>query len=182
MAKKPSQEPRLKVLIRNYVSKMGELAEEIKHPELEFGFLFFYPKGLTKQPDGKIIYHGRPFQANKSKKEDFIVISHKITLSPDHVKFLESTEELKHKVYDTILDYFLVKDIGYQINRKEHFYIISERIYPDKNNYISKDKFFKSILRILHSDFYSVRYIQKECSGKINDEDIDTGFSTPYHI
>ena len=49
--KKPSQEPKLKSIVRKYVQYEGDLKNEIFDPKLEFGFVFTHPKGSL--PNGK---------------------------------------------------------------------------------------------------------------------------------
>ena len=182
MAKKPSQESKLKVLIRKYITKIGELGKDLTkmNPKLEFGFLFFHPKGLTKQSNGKIIYHGRSFQANKPKKENFLVISHKTDLNPNHKKIVETSEKKKYKLYNDLKKIFLLKNVEYTLNIKEHSYIISNRIYPEKEGNISIENFYNTLRNIFHSDIYAIIVINEQLSGKVDLNGKD--FSSPIYI
>lgn len=170
MAKKPSQESKLKVLIRRYIIKIGELGDDLtkKNPRLEFGFLFFHPKGLTKQSNGKIIYHGRSFQANKPKKENFLVISHKTTLDLKHKKIVDTSENKRNKLYNDLKKIFLLKNVEYNLNLQEHSYIISNRIYPEKEGNISMENFYNTLRNIFHSDIYAIIIINEQLSGKVD--------------
>ena len=181
MAKKQNQETRLNALIRNYIAKIGELGKEIKNPNLEFGFLFYHPKGFTKEKSGKIKYHGRVFQANKPKKGDLVVISHRTNISPEHIKVMQTSKEKMFKVYDELIKIFFIKNVEYNINLKENFFILSNPIYFDDNKKISMNQFYKTLRNLLYADLYSMMIIQKECSGKIDAKDIK-GYGSPYHI
>lgn len=184
MAKKPvkKHEPNLKLLIRRYILEIGELERELTDSSLEFGFLFHHPKGFIKDKLGIKIPRGRVFQANKPKNVHLLILSHKTTISPEHVKILEASKEKIVKVWDEIVKLCLMKNVEYTINRKEHFFILSNLIYLDGKNYISLNTFYKKIRNLLHTDFYSVMVIQNECLGKIVDIDVKKGFDSSYYI
>ena len=184
MAKKPVKklESKLKPLIRRYILEIGELERELTNSNLEFGFLFHHPKGFIKDKFGMKTPRGRVFQANKPKNVDLLALNLRTTISPEHVKILEASKEKKAKVWDDLVKLCLMKNVEYTINRKENFFILSKVIYLDGKNSISMNQFYKTIRNLLHTDFYSVMIIQKECSGKIDDKDVKIGFDSSYHI
>ncbi len=184
MAKKPTKrrEPKLKLLIRRYILEIGEVERELTNSNLEFGFLFHYPKGFVKDELGIKIPRGRAFQANKPKDVDLLALNHRITISPEYVKILEALKEKKAKVRDDLIKLYLMKNVEYNINWKEYSILLSDVIYLDGKNYISINKFYKTIRNLFHTDFSSIMIIQKECSGKIDDKDVKNGFDSSYWI
>ena len=170
MAKKPvqkgpSQEPKLKSIVRRYIQYEGDLKNEIFDPKLEFGFVFTHPKG--SHPNGKP--RGIGFQVLKPKKERFIEIGSKISISPEHIKILDADKKKKTKFFDTILKIFLMKNATYTINYKENFWIILHRIYLNDKKTISINLFFESIRNLLNSNVYAIRTINTICSGDLPD-------------
>ena len=184
MAKKPikRREPKLKLLIRRYILEIGELERELTNSNLEFKFLFHYPKGFVKDELGIKIPRGRAFQANKPKDVDLLALNHRIAISPEYVKILEASKEKKAKVWDDLIKLCLMKNVEYNINWEECSILLSDVIYLDGKNYISLNKFYKTIRNLLHTDFYSSMIIQKECSGKIDDNYVKNGFDSSYKI
>jgi len=168
MAKKPSQvkKPNLKTLIRRYIQKDGILKMEINNPNLEFSFLFHHPQLLD--PNGNP--RGLSFQANKPKKEDFIVISTKVDVSPEHVKILETDQKKKHKLYQSLIKLFLLKNVEHQVNRKDNSYIIHKRIFLNHQKLISRKDFYNSLRKIFTTDLHAIVLVQEACSG---DFDLD---------
>ena len=91
----------------------------MKGPRVEFGYIFFYPKGVITVK-AKKKHLGRGSQAFKPKNENSIVINHKTEISPQHIKQLESSPKLKAEVYSDIIKVLLIKNVEYVIKRKEN--------------------------------------------------------------
>ena len=178
MAKKPvqkgpSQEPKLKSIVRRYIQYEGDLKNEIFDPKLEFGFVFTHPKGSL--PNGKP--RGPGFQVLKPKKEKFIELGSKISMSPEHVKILDADKKKKNKFFDTILKIFLMKNVTCVINYKENFWIISHRIYLNDKKIISMNFFYESLRNLFNSNLYAIRIINSICSGDLPDFNGDKDLS-----
>ena len=170
MAKKPaqrnsSQAPKLKTIIRKYIRYEGDLKNEIFDPKLEFGFVFNHPK--ITHPDRKSKDIG--FQIIKPKKENFLELASKISISPQHLKILEADMKKKTKFFDTIARIFLMKNVSYAINFKENFWIVSHRIYLNDKNKISMNLFYTSLRNLFNSNIYAIRLINIICSGNGSD-------------
>ncbi len=177
MAKKPSQEPRLKPVLKRYISRIGELGKEIKVPKVEYGYIFHYPKGtITQKRQKKFL--GRSFQAFKPKSENTIVINHKTEISPEHAKSLASNPKLKAEVYSDIIKVFLIKNVEYVVKRQENAFFLSVQIFLENEGKISMNQFYKAVRNLFSADLYSVIIIQEKCSGKVKGKDVDS----PYHI
>lgn len=171
--KKPSQEPKLKSIVRKYIQYEGDLKNEIFDPKLEFGFVFTHPKG--SHPNGKA--RGIGFQVLKPKKERFIELGSKIQISPQHVKILDADKKKKTKFFDTIIKIFLMKNVTYIINFKENFWIISHRIYLNDKKTISMNFFYESLRDLFNSNLYAIRIINTICSGDLPDFNGDKDLS-----
>ena len=172
MAKKPaqqnpSQEPKLKTIVRKFVQYEGDLKNEIFDPKLEFGFAFTHPKG--SHPDGKP--KGIGFQATKLKKENYIELGSRLNISPEHLKVLNADQKKKAKFFDTIQKIFLMKNVAYAINFKENFWVISHRLYLNDRKSLSMTFFYESIRNLFNSNIYAIRSINAICSGDGSDFD-----------
>jgi len=170
MAKKPGQvkpqKPLLKTLIKKYIQKDGVFKAENKNPNLEFGFLFHHPQQLG--PNGNP--QGLLFQANKPKKEDFIVLSTKVNVSPEHVKILEAGQKKKHKLYQSLIKLFLLKNVEHQVNIKDNYYIIHKRIFLNHQKLISRKDFYNSLRKLFTANLHAIVLVQEAYS---RDFDLD---------
>ena len=113
---------------------------------------------------------GLLFQANKPKKEVFIVLSAKVDVSPEHVKILETGQKKKHKLYQSLIKLFLLKNVEHQINRKDNFYVIHKRIFLNHQKLISRKEFYNSLRKLFTANLHAIVLVQEACSG---DFDLD---------
>jgi hypothetical protein len=112
MSKKPSTEPKLKAIIRKFISSFGDLKAERHNPKLDFQFEFTHPKGIL--PNGKPT--GIGFQVLKPKKEDFVEIGSRINIGPNAVKILGAIPKKKMQLFNSITKLSLLKNGIYVIS------------------------------------------------------------------
>lgn len=156
--------PNFKLLIRKYINKDGVFKGEGKNPNLEFGFLFHHPNQLD--PNGNP--RGLLFQVNKPKKENFIILSAKVDISPEHVKILKTDKKKRHKLYQSLIKLFLLKNVEYQVNRKDNFYVIHKRIFLNHQKLISRKDFYNSLRKLFAANLHAIILVQEACSGDFN--------------
>ena len=175
MAKKPAkkkpQQPKesnLKPLIREFLLDGCLLKEDIKNPNLDFGFKFLYPPTPN----------GRPFSVAKPKKKDFIDITHGLHLAPNHSEAFDQLEgEKKNEFITKLLNIVHYKGLicDLRFKKEKKVYIIADRIYIEDKAKISINKFYKTIRMIFGTASFSVTFINEFLLGKFEPGDITSG-------
>ena len=152
-----------KDLIREYLLDEGLLRKNVKDPKAEFGFQFSFPPG----PMGKIMFVIKP------KDRDLLIVTIGTQISEQHISALNSLGENRKKQYWMDLrKFFLLKDVFFRIDIRNHRYEISDQKFL-LNNSISKNSFFKSIRKVFNSAAYSNIILGQYCSGLIEAEDFN---------
>jgi hypothetical protein len=161
LAKKPP-ERRLKNILRKYLSSGTTIGPEIKNPKIDFGFRFAFPKGKDKQ--GKPM--GRPFSLVKEKKWDHFEIISPTTISPNHIKILNSMKENKQKqLFSDLKKVFNLKGFLYDIDIPNKRFAIIDAYFLEDNKDISKNELYRIIRNIFGIIIYSITLIQELCAG-----------------
>lgn len=163
-----SKESKIKHLIHDYLLDEGLLREKITDPKVEFGFRFIFPPG--KDPLGRQV--GRNMVVFRPKNKNLIIMSLGIQISDPHIKALDSLE--KNKKMNFFMDLrksFLLKDVFYRIDIKNHRYEIIDQRFLNKDEFISKNSFFKMVRKVFNGATYSNFILDDYCAGKIKPED-----------
>ena len=163
-----SKESNITQLIQDYLLDEGLLRRKISDPKLDFGFQFIFPPG--KDPLGRQI--GRNMVVIKPKNKGLIIVSLGVQISEPHINALNSLEEPKKMNYFMDLrKSFLLKDVFYRIDILNHRYEITDQFFLDKNEYISKNSFYKTVRKVFNCAAYSNIILGEYCAGKIKPED-----------
>ena len=113
-------------LIQDYLLDEGLLRGKISDPKVEFGFQFVFPPG--KDPLGRPI--GRNMVIIQPKKKNIIIVSLGVQLSEPHIRALDSLENPKKlNFFMDLRKSFLLKDVFYRIDIKNHRYEIIDQIF-----------------------------------------------------
>ncbi|MFX0143437.1 MAG: DUF2299 family protein [Candidatus Hodarchaeota archaeon] len=162
------KESKIKNLIQDYLLDEGLLREKLSDPKLDFGFRFIFPPG--QDPLGRQV--GRNMVVLRPKNKNLIVVSLGIQISEPHVKALNSLEENKKlSFFMDLRKFFLLKDVFFRIDIKNHRYEITEQLFLDKNEIISKNSFYKTVQKVFNCGAYSNIILTEYCAGKIKPED-----------
>lgn len=163
-----SKESNIKQLIQDYLLDEGLLRGKIPDPKLNFGFQFIYPPG--KDPLGRQI--GRNMVVIRPKNKNLIVVSLGVQISKPHIKALNSLENSKKmSFFMDLRKSFLLKDVFYRIDIKNHRFEITDQIFLNKDGFISKNSFYKSVRKVFNCAAYSNIILGEYCAGKIKPED-----------
>ncbi|MFX1364887.1 MAG: DUF2299 family protein [Promethearchaeota archaeon] len=163
-----SEKHNIQQLIQDYLLDEGLLRGKISDPKIEFGFQFVFPPG--KDPLGRQI--GRNMVVIQPKKKQLIVVSLGVQISKPHIKALNSLEDPKKmNFFMDLRKSFLLKDVFYRIDMKNHRYEITDQIFLNKDEYFSKNSFYKSIRKVFNCATYSNIILGEYCEGKIKPED-----------
>ncbi len=163
-----SKESNIKQLIQDYLLDEGLLRGKIPDPKLNFGFRFIYPPG--KDPLGRQI--GRNMVVIRPKNKNLIVVSLGVQISEPHIKALNSLENPKKlNFFMDLRKSFLLKDVFYRIDIKNHRFEITDQIFLNKDGFISKNSFYKSVRKVFNCAAYSNIILGEYCAGKIKPED-----------
>ncbi|MHA1191960.1 MAG: DUF2299 family protein [Promethearchaeota archaeon] len=163
------KENNIKFLILEYLSDENLQPNKISDTKLEFGFQFIYPPG--KDPHGRSI--GKGMVVYEPKNKELLIISVGTKISRPHVEALNSLQKPKKmQFFMDIRKHFLLKDVLYRIDIKNHRYEISDQIFLSKNDSLSKNTFFKSIRRVFDAMVYSNMILAEYCVDKIKPEDL----------
>lgn len=163
-----NKESNIKQLIQDFLLDEGLLRGKISDPNLDFGFQFIFPPG--KDPLGRPV--GRNMVVFRPKNKGLIIVSLGVQISEPHVKALNSLENKKKLNYFMDLrKSFLLKDVFYRIDIKNHRYEIIDQIFLNKDEIISKNSFFKTVRKVFNCAAYSNIMLTEYCIGKIKPED-----------
>ncbi|MFW9973151.1 MAG: DUF2299 family protein [Candidatus Odinarchaeota archaeon] len=140
MAKKPSSEPKLNVLIRNYASEIAELEETLHNPKLDFGYRFLFPN--RKNPMHK------PITIVKPKKKKYIEIGIGLSITGKHKDCLEKLdEEKKRQLFFEFQKIFFSKEVQFELDFKSLRFAFHKNIYFEGNS-LSRVSILKTITKI----------------------------------
>ncbi|MFX1303507.1 MAG: DUF2299 family protein [Promethearchaeota archaeon] len=163
-----NKESKIKQLIQDYLLEEGLLRGKIPDPKLDFGFQFVFPPG--KDPFGRQI--GRNMVVFRPNNKNLLVVSLGIQISEPHTNALNSLEnERKFNYFMDLRKSFLLKDVFYRIDIKNYRYEIIDQTFLNKDGFISKNSFFKSIRKVFNCAAYSNIILGEYCAGKIKPED-----------
>jgi len=163
-----SKESKIKQIIQDYLLDEGLLRGKISDPKLDFGLQFIFPPG--KDPLGRQI--GRNMVVIRPKNKNLLVVSLGIQISDPHIKALNSLEnEKKMNYFMDLRKSFLLKDVLYRIDIKNYRYEITDQIFLNRDGFISKNSFFKSVRKVFNCAAYSNILLGEYCAGKIKPED-----------
>jgi len=162
------KDSKIKQLIQDYLLDEGLLRGKIPNPKLEFGFQFIFPPG--KDPLGRQI--GRNMVVVRPKNKNLIVVSLGVQISEPHIKALISlNNNRKLNYFMDLRKSFLLKDVFYRIDIKNHRYEITDQIFLNKDDFISKNSFYKTVRKVFNSAAYCNIILGEYCAGKIKPED-----------
>ena len=162
------KESKIKNLIQDYLLDEGLLREKLSDPKLDFGFRFIFPPG--QDPLGREV--GRNMVVLRPKNKNLIIVSLGIQISEPHVNALNSLEENKKlSFFIDLRKFFLLKDVFFRIDIKNHRYEIIEQFFLDNNDTISKNSFYKTVQKVFNCGAYSNIILTEYCAGKIKPED-----------
>jgi hypothetical protein len=164
----------IKDLIHDYLLDEGLLRKRISEPRLEFGFQFTFPPGSgapNRQGQNMVVFQPK-------KKEDLIIITVGTQISKPHVEALKKLNDKKIQFFMDLKKFLLLKDLFFRIDIQNYRYEISNQIFIDPENMISKNEFFNSIQKIFNSAVYSNILLGEYCSGTIKPEDLDKSKNT----
>jgi len=163
-----SKESKIKQVIQDYLLDEGLLRGKISDPKLDFGLKFIFPPG--KDPLGRQI--GRNMVVIRPKSKNIIVVSLGVQISEPHIKALDSLENTKKmNFFMDLRKSFLLKDVFYRIDINNHRYEITDQIFLNRDGFISKNSFYKSIRKVFNCAAYSNIILGEYCAGKIKPED-----------
>ncbi|MFW9987768.1 MAG: DUF2299 family protein [Candidatus Odinarchaeota archaeon] len=155
-------------LIQDYLLDEGLLRGKISDPKVEFGFQFVFPPGINSL--GRQI--GRNMVVFQPKNKNLIVVSLGVQISEPHIKALNSLEiSKKMNFFMDLRKSFLLKDVFYRIDMKNHRYEIIDHVFLNKDGYISKNSFYKRIRKVFNSGAYSNILLGEYCADKLNPDD-----------
>lgn len=146
-------------LIQDYLLDEGLLREKLPDPQsnLDFGFIFSYPSGPKSEK----------MSVFKPKNKNYIVIAIRTQLSKAQIKTLNSLKDDGNiKFFMDLRKFFLIKEVFFRMDVKNFMYEISDQLYFDNIDKISRDSFFKIIRKIFYCFFYSNIILGEYCYGK----------------
>ncbi len=164
-----NKESDIKQQIQDYLLDEGLLRGKVSDPKLDFGFQFIFPPG--KDPLGRPV--GRNMVVLRPKDKNLIIVSLGVQISEPHVNALNSLENVKQmNFFMDLRKSFLLKDVFYRIDIKNHRFEIIDQRFLNKNEVISKNSLFKMIQKVFNCAMYSNIILGEYCAGKIRPEDI----------
>ncbi len=162
----------VKAQILDYLLEEGILRKKLpSRPKIDFGFEIAYPpdpRGMN--PNTKLMVIIKP------KEKDYIIIQIATQISEPHVKALNSLpEEKKFSFFILLKKALLLRNLMYNIDIRNYRYLISDQIFIEKSDKISKNDLFKSIKNVFNIALYANILLGEVCSGKIDKSIFEKG-------
>jgi hypothetical protein len=165
----PAKENEVKSLIQKYLSDESLLRETMQNPKLEFGFRFVFPGGVN--PSGQSV--GKNFIVIKPKSRDYLQISIGTKISPPHMEMLNTlSKSKKTSFFNELQKLFFQKGYLFVIDFQNNKYVLTDRIYFEKYETISKNIFFKSVHNLFGTFMCGLILLQEYCADKTASEEI----------
>ncbi len=169
------QVKRINTQILDYLLEEGILRKKFpKNPQIEFGYEIEYPPNPTgRNPNSKILGIIKP------KEKDYIIVQIATQISEPHIKALNSLpEDKKLSFFIDLKKALLLRNLMFSIDILKFRYLISDQIFIEKNNVISKNDLFKSIKNVFNIALYANILLGEVCSGKIDKSILEKGKET----
>lgn len=163
------------VQILDFLLEEGILRKKLPlRPEIDFGYEIAYPPDPRgKNPNTKLMVIIKP------KEKDYIIIQIATQISEIHAKALNSLpEEKKFSFFIDLKKALLLRNLMYNIDIQNYRYLISDQIFIEKKNKISKNDLFKSIKNVFNIALYANILLGELCSGKIDKSIFEKGKET----
>lgn len=163
-----------KELIKDYISQIkGQLFEEAKNPNWEFGIRFKYPNK-----------NGRIFLVVKPKGTTFFEISNGTRLDPPHQEAFNKLSNIEKKEFIKRLGRMIIVrnfEHAININPNKSVFVLIDRIFLE-NKTISLNLFYKSIKSMFFCTLDCVRFIQERFGADYdpNKDGFDASNFEPY--
>jgi hypothetical protein len=136
-----SSKKNIEDLVRKYLSEESILKDKIASDNFDFGFIISFPPGPRS----------RNISIYKPKNMNSIFITIRFQISQEKIKIFESLKmEKKQQFLKDLQKYLLVREVLFKINLQKLIIDIHEKIYPDKDGYISKNSLFKLIQKVFY--------------------------------
>ncbi|MFX0076214.1 MAG: DUF2299 family protein [Candidatus Hermodarchaeota archaeon] len=137
----PSKSKSIEDLIHKYLSEESILLDKIVSDNFDFGYVISFPPGQRSQK----------LSIYKPKNLTGIFISIRFKFSQEKTKKLNSLKiQRKEQFFNDLRKYLLIREVLFRVNLQNLVIEIHEQIYPDKNNYISKNSLFKLIQKVFY--------------------------------
>ena len=177
MAKKSSQDPTLKTLIRKYLNEDCFIQSEPKHKGFEFMFKVKYPKLQDEKGNQK----GRIVGISKPKKKNYLEINNKIILNEDDFKMVQELEDNQKFIINKEIRYFLIdQNLLQSINLDKNNLYFLDKIYFFNSDYPSMNELYHSIIKVINSQFIVLDILDRRLgilnNNKFNSESKDSYF------
>lgn len=133
-------------LILIYLLEEWFLQEKIPDNKfkLDFGF-FLFPPGPT----------GQRMSIFKLKGKNFIIISINTQISKIDINILNSLKnQKKNQFFSELRKFFLIKEVNFRIDINNFRYEISDHIFFQENEFISKNLFYNIVRKIYYCYFF----------------------------
>jgi len=142
----PSVRISVEDLLHKYLVEENILKSNINSKEFDFGFIISFPPGPKSQN----------LSVYKPKNRNDIFVTIRFQISQDKAVILNSLEDnKKQQFFNDLRKYLLFREVFFKINLQNLIIEIHEQIFPNKENYISKNSLFKLILKVFYCYLYS---------------------------
>ncbi len=177
MAKKPSQEPTLKTLIRKYLNEDCFIQSEPKHKNYEFMFEVKYPKLQDENGNQK----GRNVAIFKPKKKNYLEVLNKIIQTEDNLKVIQELEVNQGNILNNEIKFYLIsQNLLQTIHLEKNQLTFLDKLYFFDSDYPSMNELYHSIIKIVNSQIVVFdiinRHLGIRVSNKLNSESKDSYF------
>lgn len=177
MAKKPSQNPTLKTIIRVYLNEDCFIQSEPKENNYEFIFDVKYPKLQDESGNQK----GRNVAIFKPKKRNYLEVLNRIIQSEENMKLIQELDEPRRSVINNEIKYYLISQKLLQTTHIEKNQLtFLDKLYFSDSDYPRINELYHSIIKVINSQIVVFdiinRHLGIQVSNKFNSESRESYF------
>jgi hypothetical protein len=153
----PNKNATIEKLIHGYLLEEGVFKNKLINDKFDFGFV------ISFQPGSKI----ESLSVYKPKNMNCIFITIRFKISKEKISALDSFKDnRKLQFLNSLRKYLLIKEVYFKFDYKEDIIEIHEQIYPDQENFISKEALFKLIQKVFYCFLFSNQLLDEYCTKK----------------
>ena len=153
--------------IREYLLDEGLFQKPINDSKIKFGFQFTFPP--ISNPSEQKSYSMIVFQP---QNKDLIIVSIGTQISKPHINALKKSKDGEVYFLMDLKKLFLLKNVFFRIDNDNYRYEISDQVFINQHEIISKNNFFVIVRKVYNIYAYSNLLLGDYCTGRINSEDL----------
>ncbi len=153
--------------IREYLLDEGLLQNSINDSKIKFGFQFTFPP-LSKQS----LQKSNSMIVFQPQNKDLLIVSIGTQITKPYINALKKSKDGEVNFLMELKKLFLIKNVFFRLDKDNYRYEISDQVFINQHEIISKNNFFVIIRNLYNVYAYSNLLLSDYCTIKINPNDL----------